>query len=1229
MDILKKEQDIRDHISESIKNDNVELEVIFGYDDLHNPLNKSLFLKLLDNFKNKYNLVYESINLDIRKRFENRPGHTRCSILDIDSIKKYCITNSLNGIDNLKFIKKSLFRNETIKQPIIRNREYNYRLTLKTEDELGYNQKQIEEFNKTLETAEKHFRYKKRYSFETPDKLFRIDLSVVKSTLYHNKKYSWAKSFKSANILNNNEEYELEIEYVGSVDRKDNGVILINDFYNKLMEDIPNPRQLSGSVSNPMSMVVQDVPDETFEPKEILQDKIVDVPSSFKEISFKTRILGKNMRIKDIYFTDNPLNNDIKEIFDKDPELHATVIDYDDDLDGKGKCVLLQINEPNEERTLILEQLDNLFPEYKGIEFNVSDLTTSKRKTYLDLMKKLNTMDKDGIKIWIPLLRVYSDYFDLDKLILEYFGSDESSGGGTTDDKELIFSSEKLETLTDKCIEILNEHLLYSLELINNTKLILSESFKESVLKRFKQITDKDENTLQNYVPQPVTLNYKNLLINNDINIIKGYAVTEKADGTRCLLFITGHSGYLITHKLDVISTGIKFPDIPGEWVLDGEFITKNKDKQDIKLYMIFDIYYNNNTTPNPAFSYPWMIKDKKQISRMNILKNFESLMKNMVISDIENIRIGIKEYKYGAMEISEDKRELYSKLIFEKCKEILDNEKLGGYEYRIDGLILLPTYLGVKGNKLNKSVKNIGGSWEYNFKWKPEKENTIDFKVITEKDGKTKKDKVFLLPDDEGKYKKIGIIVKYDERYDKDLNFCLKLARGDKFTYEKTKQFNPPDISENVGVTNISLTDNKMICEDGSEIKDGDIVEMRYNKDGLNGMIWEPLRVRVDKIVPNAIDTANNVWKTIIEPVTNELMTGEIEYDYEEMIEDVSGDTGYYVSQNRSEQSYILTKLHNYIKTTLINGTCTSFSKRIQYLDLSCGRGGDVDRYVNPDNNIKFVLGLDIEDVNEACRRFFIKHKRPKGIFLQGDTSLNIKNNECDMGNEHTKLMLDILYGDTTIKEYKSFNGLAKHGFDVVSSQFTLHYYLKDKSTFDGFLKNVYQNINKGGYFIATFYNGNKLYEMLEDKEVIEYKSHDEELIYKIEKKIVSEDFTYNKGDTSNMFGNSIDVYMDSIGTTNEEYLVNLDFLVDSCKEHGLELVTPKPDKKYSSIFKKECLLTDGIGSFENVIKHLSSITKSDKIYQEIYKDADNITKDKHLQLLSGLNVYVMFKKV
>ena len=48
---------------------------------------------------------------------------------------------------------------------------------------------------------------------------------------------------------------------------------------------------------------------------------------------------------------------------------------------------------------------------------------------------------------------------------------------------------------------------------------------------------------------------------------------------------------------------------------------------------------------------------------------------------------------------------------------------------------------------------------------------------------------------------------------------------------------------------------------------------------------------------------------------------------------------------------------------------------------------------------------------------------------------------------------------------------------------------------------------------------------------------------------------------------------------------------LITVPKSTPLELVTPKPDSKYSSIFKKECLLTDGIGSFENVIKHLSMV--------------------------------------
>ena len=52
-----------------------------------------------------------------------------------------------------------------------------------------------------------------------------------------------------------------------------------------------------------------------------------------------------------------------------------------------------------------------------------------------------------------------------------------------------------------------------------------------------------------------------------------------------------------------------------------------------------------------------------------------------------------------------------------------------------------MPIYLGVKGDKLNPSPSYIGGKWEYNFKWKPPEENTIDFRVKIVKQGK--KDKI------------------------------------------------------------------------------------------------------------------------------------------------------------------------------------------------------------------------------------------------------------------------------------------------------------------------------------------------------------------------------------------------------------------------------------------------------------------------------------------------------
>ena len=227
---------------------------------------------------------------------------------------------------------------------------------------------------------------------------------------------------------------------------------------------------------------------------------------------------------------------------------------------------------------------------------------------------------------------------------------------------------------------------------------------------------------------------------------------------------------------------------------------------------------------------------------------------------------------------------------------------------------------------------------------------------------------------------------------------------------------------------------------------------------------------------------------------------------------------------------------------------------------------------------------------------------------------------------------MINILYGlkSSDPSGYKTFSKeymrLAKNKFDVVSSQFTLHYYLKDENTFNGFLTNVEENIKDRGYFIATFYNGNKLFNELKDKEGIEYINKTGDKVYEIKKKYDMGDLEYNSEDTSNMFGNKISVYMDSIGQEIDEYLVNMDFLIESFKKRGMELVTPNTK---SNIFNKSNFDTDGVGSFEKIINNLNDIYKSDKLLQTNYKESIKIIKDDKLKLLSGLNVYVIFQKV
>ena len=83
--------------------------------------------------------------------------------------------------------------------------------------------------------------------------------------------------------------------------------------------------------------------------------------------------------------------------------------------------------------------------------------------------------------------------------------------------------------------------------------------------------------------------------------------------------------------------------------------------------------------------------------------------------------------------------------------------------------------------------------------------------------------------------------------------------------------------------------------------------------------MYWEPIRVRKDKLKPQYFLSANNIWKTIKDPITEEMITGS---DIVKGDLSVVYDGMYYIDREDDllEISYPLRRFHNYIKSRLIS---------------------------------------------------------------------------------------------------------------------------------------------------------------------------------------------------------------------------------------------------------------------------------------------------------------------
>jgi len=134
-----------------------------------------------------------------------------------------------------------------------------------------------------------------------------------------------------------------------------------------------------------------------------------------------------------------------------------------------------------------------------------------------------------------------------------------------------------------------------------------------------------------------------------------------------------------------------------------------------------------------------------------------------------------------------------------------------------------------------------------------------------------------------------------------------------------------------------------------------------------------------------------------------------------------------------------------------------------LRILDLGCGKGGDLPKFVRIDK-VGSVVGVDIAGVSiEQCKDRF-KHLRfPPGRKLKGD------------------FFVADLTRDIIREEIKK---LGIENFHLASAQFNLHYSFESFEQAVRYILNASENLTFGGYFYGTYPDGPKLLKLARNSE-------------------------------------------------------------------------------------------------------------------------------------------------
>lgn len=735
-------------------------------------------------------------------------------------------------------------------------------------------------------------------------------------------------------------------------------------------------------------------------------------------------------------------------------------------------------------------------------------------------------------------------------------------------------------------LNIMFNTTLVLMKVIQQSNNIITKSVSESVLNYYRSVMALPEYAVSLSVRNPVSLEIQHL---TEV-LANRYTVTDKADGDRNILLIMNNNVYFITNNMIVRDSGITLNQqnsIYNGTVMDGELLFLKKKGR--HMYLIFDCLYSGTSDI------------RKTARMMDRLKKADEIVNNCFILGGQQNHT-FTEYskksgefnlntvlKFHETEIYKYMKAINNDILIEPSKPLIrrkyfievhgaqDNEIFAYADliykqytenkdikcpYFLDGLIFQPLE--------QEYIANLKDSKYIDYKWKPPTKNSIDFYIEYAKDDNN------------------NILTVFDNSNDEFIrNKPYRICNL--YVGQRTKIGVQPVLfkeQEGLYTAYLFLDKGEVRDIDGNIVEDKTVVEFYYNMDDSIDMKlrWVPIRTRNDKTdimmrykknYGNYIDTANLVWRSIVNPVLiadfNELSKGGKSYETKmnsmrgkishALIISATKENAYY--QLKTNLAKPMRQFHNWIKSIVIYTFChKEYENEVpqSILDIACGRGGDLLKFYYA--KCAYYVGVDVDreglvsavdGAESRYRQMRETHPNfPEATFLQADCGgiLDVPNQQRIFGSMNEDNI-------NKINKYFPENVEKKVKFDRINCQFAVHYFLKNDETWKNFKINLNKHLKDGGIFICSTFDADRTVELFKTENVytVNYTTQ------KGEKKILFEIKKNNEfGQKPYKTGNAIDLFaswMFKEGHYNTEYLVDYDFFVSELlKDCNLELI-------------------------------------------------------------------------